>query len=131
MALQASDNRGFAALVGVLMFGGFAITVVSAMVFSGMRSMQSSLAMRQSYEAKAVLHACAETALQSIHDNTGYTGSGSVTLGSGSCTYTVTSSGGSVRTVSVSATVGRIVKALTVTTDQLSPMLHISSWNEG
>lgn len=130
MVLRASDNRGFAALIGVLIFGGFAITITSALVFSGMRSMQSSLVLRQSYEAKAIARACADTALRSIHDNTTYTGSGSVTLGTGSCTYSVVNSGGAVRTVSVSATVGRITKALTIVTSQVLPTIQISSWRE-
>lgn len=130
MALRASDNRGFAALVGVLIFGGFAIAITSAMMYSGMRSKQSSLVLRQSYEAKAIGRACADTALQSINDNTSYTGSGSVTLGTGSCTYTVTSGGGAVRTISVTATVGRITKAFTIVTSQVSPTIVVSSWRE-
>ncbi len=130
MVLRASDNRGFAALVGVLIFGGFAIAITSAMVYSGMRSKQSSLVLRQSYEAKAIGRACADTALRSIHDNTSYTGSGSVTLGTGSCTYTVTNGGGAVRTVSVTSTVGRITKAFTIVTSQVSPTIVVSSWRE-
>ena len=130
MVLRVLDNRGFAALVGVLIFGGFAVTITSALVFSGTRSMQSSLVLRQSYETKAIARACADTALRAIHDNTSYTGSGSVTLGTGSCTYTVTSGGGAVRTVNVSATVGRITKALTIITDQVLPTIHVASWRE-
>ncbi len=108
MALQLSDNRGFAALIGVLIFGGFCVTIAASMVFSATRSMQTSLVLRQSYEAKAVAEACAEIALQAIHDNTGYTGTGGMSLGTGSCTYTVTDNGGEVRTVDVSSSVGRI-----------------------
>ena len=130
MVLRASDNRGFAALVGVLIFGGFAIAITSAMMYSGMRSKQSSLVLRQSYEAKAIGRACADTALQSIHDNTSYTGSGSVTLGTGSCTYTVTSGGGAIRTISVTSTVGRITKTFTIVTSQVSPTIVVSSWRE-
>ncbi len=130
MVLLASDNRGFAALIGVLIFGGFCITIATSMVLSATRSMQTSLAMRQSYEAKAVAEACADIALQAIHDDTGYTGTGGTTLGMGTCTYTVTDNGGSTRTVDVSASVGRIVKTFVITTDQVSPTIHIASWSE-
>jgi hypothetical protein len=130
MGLQVLDNRGFAALTGVLIFGGFCITIATSMVFSATRSMQSSLALRQSYEAKAIAEACAEVALQAVHDDTSYTGSGGISLGMGSCTYVVSDSGGDMRAVSVTATVDRVVRALTVETDQLSPAIQISSWSE-
>ena len=130
MERRVSDNRGFAALGGVLIFGGFAVVMTSAMVFSGMRSMQVSLILRQAYEARTIARACAETALRAIHDSTGYVGSGSVTLGTGTCTYTVASGGAAVRTLDISASVGRIVQSLTITTDQLSPIIHVSSWRE-
>ncbi len=130
MGLPAHDNQGFAALIGVLVFGVVAVTSASALVFASMRSTQASLATRQYYEAKAVASACAEVALRSLHDNTSYTGSGSITLGTGSCTYTVTSGGGANRTVSVAATVARITKNILIEIDQVSPTIHLSSWRE-
>jgi len=125
-----SENRGFAALIGVLVLGVVAATTSSALVFASTRSLQSSLALRQYYEAKGIARACADVALRQVHDNLAYTGSGSVTLGAGSCTYSVANSGGSVRTIIVTATVSNVTKKLLIATSALSPRIVISSWRE-
>lgn len=123
-------QKGFAALIGVLVLGAVSATVASTLVFSSTRSLQASLALRQYYEAKGIARACADVALRQIHDNLAYTGSGSVTLGTGSCTYSVVNSGGSVRTISVTATVSNVTKRLLITTSALSPRIVVSSWRE-
>ena len=130
MVPQASNNRGFAALIGVLVLGVVSSTMATALVFSGTRSLQSSLALRQSYEAKAIARACADIALRQIHDSASWTGTGSLTLGSGSCSYAVASSGGSVRTVSVTATVSNVTRKLLISTSAIIPRILISSWRE-
>ncbi len=127
---QACNNRGFAALIGVLVLGIVSATAASALVFSSTRSLEASLGLRQYYEAKGIARACADVALRQIHDNLAYTGSGSVTLGAGSCTYSVANSGGSVRTISVTATVANVTKKLLISTSSLSPKILISSWRE-
>ena len=130
MAPHPSNRSGFAALIGVLVLGIVSATAASALVFASVRSLQASLLLRQSYEAKGIARACADVALQQVHDNTAYTGSSSVTLGTGSCTYSVANSGGSVRTISVTATVQNVTKKLLVTTSALTPKIVISSWRE-
>ena len=130
MALQVSDNRGFAALIGVLIFGVLAVTTASTLMFAGIQTAKSSLLLRQSYEAQGVADACAEVALRALHDNTSYTGSAMLTLGTGSCTYTVTNLGGVARAVDVTATVARITKTISIEIDQVSPVINISSWRE-
>ncbi|MEI6510804.1 MAG: hypothetical protein WCO25_02060 [Candidatus Uhrbacteria bacterium] len=127
---QACNDRGFAALIGVLVLGAVAATTASALVFASTNSLQASLGLRQYYEAKGIARACADVALRQIHDNVLYTGSGSVTLGAGSCTYGVANSGGSVRTISVTATVANVTKKLLISTSALSPKIVISSWRE-
>ncbi len=130
LLLKEGGQGGFAALLGVLVLGAVAATMASALAFAGTRSLQASLALRQSYEAKGIARACADVALRQIHDNLAYAGSGGVTLGAGSCTYTVVNSGGSVRTISVTATVSNVTKKLLVATSALSPTIVISSWRE-
>jgi len=125
-----SENRGFAALIGVLVLGAVAATAASTLVFASTRSLQASLALRQSYEAKGIARACAEVALRQIHDNVLYTGTGSVTLGAGSCEYAVANSGGGVRTIDVTATVSNVTKKLLISTSAVSPNVVTSSWRE-
>lgn len=130
MDRQACNNRGFAALIGVLVLGSVAVATASALAFAGTRSLEASLALRQSYEAKGIARACAEVALRQIHDNVLYTGSGSVTLGAGSCDYAVANSGGSVRTISVTSTVANVTRRLLVSTSAVSPNVVVASWRE-
>lgn len=130
MFQPACDKQGFAALIGVLVFGAAAIAFSSVLIFSSLRSAQASLAMRHYYEAKNIARACADTALRSIHDNVTYTGTGSVTLGTGSCTYTVANNGGSIRQIDVSATVSRVTKRLQIFTSALVPIITLTSWRE-
>lgn len=130
MVQPASDNRGFAALVGVLLFGTVAVTIASALLLSGIRSARIVLAARQGYEAKALAQACADVALSTIHGDADFTGAGSLTLGNGSCTYTVNNTGGEARTVSVSSSVGNIMKSFDIRLDDVSPLINVVSWDE-
>lgn len=130
MVPRVSNRNGFAALIGVLVLGVVSATAASALVFAGTRSLQASLALRQHYEAKGIARACADVALQRIRDDLAYAGSGSVTLGTGSCEYSVANFGGSVRTVRVTATVANVTKKLLISTGALNPKIVISSWRE-
>lgn len=127
---RLGNNQGFAALVGVLVFGAIAVSIASTLALSGVRAARSFLALRQGYEAKAAARTCAETALAALQQDTGYTGSGSITVGDASCTYVVTATGGSTRDVSATATVGTVVRSMRVTLDQVTPALHVSSWRD-
>ena len=86
--------------------------------------------MEQSNQAKALANACAEEALQQIRDSTPFTGTGNLTLGQGSCNYTVTSGGGQNRTIASTGTVGSIVRKVKTTIDKINPGINITSWQE-
>lgn len=124
------NNQGFAALIGVLVFGTIAVTIASSVVFTSIRSSRSFLALQQSYEAKAIARACADSALSALHEDTGYSGSGTLSLGAGSCEYVVTDTGASSRDILATATVDYVVKRLRVEIDQLSPNINVTSWRE-
>lgn len=105
-----------------------AITI--SLILLGLGSSRTSFAVEQSNQAKALVNACAEEALQQIRDFLPFTGSGSLTLGQGSCSYTVTSQGVQNRTIIASGTVGTIIRKVRITINKINPTIVATSWQE-
>lgn len=122
--------KGFTTLVSVLLVGVLGLAISVSLLLLGLASSRTSFAQEQSYQAKALADACAEEALQQIHDSTPFTGSGSLTLGQGSCTYTVTSQGGSNRTITAVGTVSSMTRRVRVIIDSINPAINVTSWQE-
>lgn len=123
-------DKGFATLVSVLLVGAIGLTIAVSLVLLGIGVSRTSFASEQSYQAKAMADACAEEALQQIHDSTPFTGSGSLTLGQGSCSYSVTSQEGQNRTIIVGGLVGTMTRRARIVIDQINPTIQVTSWQE-
>jgi hypothetical protein len=121
-----NKQQGYVALLSALIITFIGIAVGTSLVLSGLGSSRTSFASEQSNQAKGLANACAEEALQLIRD----TGSGSFSMGQGSCTYTVTSTGGQNRTIVISGTVSGVVRRATIAITQITPTITISSWQE-
>lgn len=130
MAQPVCDERGFIALIGVLIVGAIAMATATAVLSFGVDFSRSALALQRSYQAKALARACTDYGLIQLHDNIAYTGTGSLTLGAGTCIYTVANLGGSNRRVQASGTVSGIVRKIEVSINAVSPKLNVSSWND-
>lgn len=130
MARLVCDNRGFAALASVLAAGALAATTATLLLFFGSDFSRAVLSVQESYEAKALARACADTALLQVHNNVSYTGSGSLSLGQGSCTYLVTNTGPTSREVQATGTVGDVEKRMEIIISRLIPRITISSWQD-
>ena len=117
------------ALLAVLIVGAAATAVASTLLLSGVDNQRAALVVQQSVQAQGLATACAEEALQQMHDNSAFTGTNSLSLGQGSCSYTVANTGGSNRTITTSGTVGSVVRKaqiyVTITTS-----ISITSWQE-
>lgn len=125
-----SNPSGYVTLLSVLVVGAVGLAISISLVLLGTASSLSSFTMEQSNQAKGLANACSEAALQQIHDNTAYTGTAGLTLGQGTCSYTVTNTGGTTRTVAASGTVGTIVRRVTILVSSLSPLITLTSWQE-
>jgi hypothetical protein len=123
-------NDGYIMLVGVLVVGAIGISVALSLVLLGLGSSRTSFASEQSHEAQGLANACAEEALEQIQDFTPFTGSGNLTLGQGTCAYTVTSQGGESRTITASGTVGTVTRKAKVIIDTIDPTIGVVSWQE-
>jgi hypothetical protein len=123
-------EQGYITLLAVIITGAAAMAIALVLLTTGADSQRAALVQQQSIQARQLASACAEEALQIIHDTTSYTGSGNLSLGAGTCTYTVANTGGSNRTVTVTGTVGNVVRKQTVYATIGSSSISITSWQE-
>lgn len=122
-------NKGFSTLFVVIVLGSVALGLILYLSTSSLWSIRSSIGSATSNQTRALIDACAEVALETMRENTSYTGSDSVTLEGNMCSYTVISNGGDVRTITVMGTIGNITRKLRITSTAFNPIL-ISSWQE-
>lgn len=124
------SQNGYVALLGVLIIGAVSTAVGLALLMAGVDGQRGAYVLQRSHQARGLLQACAEEALQVVHDDTNYTGTNNLNLGQGSCTYTVANTGGSNRTITVSATVNSVVRRAEVYVTIGASSISITSWKE-
>lgn len=123
-------EKGYITLLSTLFLVTIGGVVAGSLILLGLGFSRTSLALDQSNQAKALANACAEEALQQIRSLTSFTGTGSLTLGQGSCSYSVTSGGGENRTITASGSVGTIVRKIAITVTAITPNITVASWQE-
>lgn len=129
-SLVATVQGGYVALIAILIVGAVSTTIALALLTNGVDSQRAALVSQRSMQARSLAIACAEEALQEMHDATAYTGTDTLTMGQGNCTYTVTNTGGAARTVVASATVGTVVRKVQVYATIGASSISVTSWQE-
>jgi len=125
------QNSGYVALLAVLILGAAALAVGTGLLIAGTDSQRATLAAQQSQQARNLALACAEEALQQLHDNTSFTSTNTqLSIGQGTCTHTVTNTGGSNRTVDSTGTVNNIVRKVKIYATIGASSISITSWQE-
>lgn len=121
--------KGFSTLLIVILLGGVALTLTLTLSTSSLWSIRGSIDSKTSNITKSLVNACAEVALETMRENNSYIGTSNVALSGNSCSYTVTNTGDTTRTVTVSGTVSGITRKLSITTSSFNPIV-IASWQE-
>jgi len=124
------QQGGYVALMAVLMIGAAATAIALGLLVGGTDSQRSTLVAQQSAQARSAANACAEEALQVMHDTTSYVGTSNLTLATGACSYTVSSTGASTRIIDTTGTVGDVVRRVKIYVTITSSSLSITSWQE-
>ena len=127
--LYRRSESGYVALLSVLIVGAVATAIALTLLLSGTDNQRLSLVSQQSAQARALAGSCAEEALQVLHDNTTYTGTGSLTLSTGSCTYTVSNTAGT-RSILATGTVQNVTRKVQAYAIISSSSISITSWQE-
>lgn len=125
-----THQNGYVALLAVLIIGAASLAIATTLLISGADMQRQALAEQQSIDARNLATACAEEGLQQIHDSTIFTGTNNLSLGLGSCSYTVTNTGGATRTIDSSGTVNGIVRKIKVYVTINTSSLSITSWQD-
>lgn len=125
-----ANQQGYIALLAVLIVGAASLAIGLALLVNGSDNERATLVTTQSIQARNLATACAEEALQQMHDNTAFTGTNNLTLGQGTCTYTVTNTGGSNRTVDATGTVNNVVRKVKVYATIGASSISITSWQD-
>jgi type II secretory pathway component PulK len=123
-------SEGYVALMAVLIVGAASVAISLALLTTGADSLRSALVTQQSTQARSLASACAEEALQQMHDSTAFTGTNTLNLGQGTCSYTVTNTGGNTRTIDTTGTVGNNVRKLKIYATIGVSSISITSWQE-
>ncbi len=123
-------QEGYIIFFSVLIVGAIATVIGISVLLLGLGVSRTSLALQQSRQANQLVNACLEEALQEINDSAPYTGTDTLILGQGTCTYVVTNEGGQNRSIVASSTVDTIVRKASVSIDAINPQINITSWQE-
>lgn len=128
--MKTRTESGYIALLAVLVVGAAAAAIGVTLLTTGIDSQRSGIIEQQSKQARSLAVACAEEAMQQIHDNTAFAGSNNLTMGQGNCTYFVTVTSSTASTVTTSGTVGNVVKKIRVYVTIGTSSISITSWQE-
>lgn len=122
--------NGYITLLTMLIVGAASTAIAMTLLFTGIDAQRSSLMTQQSAQARAGARACGEEALQKIYENTSFVGNGNLTLDTATCTYTITSTGASTRTISSTGTVENVVRKVQIYVTINTSNISITSWQE-
>ncbi len=128
--MEGQRQAGYVALLAVLIVGAVATAIALALLAIGADSQRSALVLQQAKQARSLAIACGEEALQQVHDNVAFKGTNTLSLGQGTCSYIVSGTTATTRTVAATGTVGTVVKRLTATATVGASTLTVSSWKE-
>ncbi|MEK7639724.1 MAG: hypothetical protein AAB424_01085 [Patescibacteria group bacterium] len=127
--MSAPKPKGFVTLMSVLILGAVGVSVVVSLIQLGLGSSRTSFATEQSIQARGLADACGEAALSTIRLTPAFTGTTPLTFGSGTCSFTVTNTGGTTRLVVASGTVGTILRRVSIVVATVAPVT-LTSWQE-
>jgi len=128
MTIFTRFRSGATMLLTVLIVGFVALLVTLSTAMRGIGELNMGFAENQSYETLAIADACAQEALLQLSLDDEYTG-GTITVGDGTCTITVTTSG-TDRTIDVSATIDRWTRKYTVEVNLQNNRVNLRSWEQ-
>lgn len=123
-------KKGFVALISIIIIGAAAVSVAVSLLLLGVGASKTSLTLEQSGQTKGLANACAEQALEIIKENPSYSGTGNLTLGQGTCSYSVIDRSGQNKTINAAGTAGSSIRKVKINVNQITPIINIASWQE-
>jgi microcompartment protein CcmK/EutM len=128
--MKHMKQEGYIAVLAVIIVGAATMAIALTLLTTGSDAQRSHLITQQSIQARQLAHGCAEEALQKIRESTSFTGTNTITMGAGNCSYTIVSTGASTRTITTTGTVGNVVRKVAVYATINSSSVSVTSWQE-
>ncbi len=127
---KRSSARGYIALLSVIVLGVIGTSVMLSIILSGISASKTDIALEQGSEARTMASSCSEEALQKVLETGATSTQGNLTIGSSTCSYTITSQNGQNITINASGTMGTITSKVIVIIATTTPSIILSSWQE-
>lgn len=126
--ITQKQNDGFALLYIMLMLAALLTTLALTSARAGIFSGNRMTLYQNAATTRMIAMQCAETLLMQVRNDTALNTAGTLSIQSGSCSYTV---GGTspAKTITLTATYNNIYKRITINTSQVTPMI-LSTWLE-
>jgi len=105
------------------------LSLTLSLLSFGLTASRTAASFQDATQARFLGDACAEEALQQLHDNTSFVGSGSLSTGGGTCTYAISRAGNS-RTIQAVGNKNGFVRRVSVSVTSVTPRLTIGAWSE-
>lgn len=126
---RKTEKQGFASLVSVLIVGLVGSSIASLLLFTSIDQAQVGTAYTASALARFYAQACAEEALEQVRAAS-FIGTASLAFDQGTCTYTVTNTGGTTRQILTSGLVSGYIRRIRISISALRPMIILTEWME-
>ena len=130
MVQQLSVKKGYITLLMVIIVGAIGVATSVSLLLLGIGSSKTSLSIEKSNQAKALVNACAEAALDQIRSSPAFSGSAGLTFGQGNCSYAVTNLGGENRLINASSAVDGVLRKVKIILNKITPKISLTSWQE-
>ena len=115
--------------MSVIIVGAIGLVLMVSTVYYSTLSAKTNFSLQQASQARMLSNTCAEEALQQIADTKTSSSTGSLTLASGTCSYTISIETGAV-TVKSTGISGTTTKRVKIVVASMSPSVVLSSWQE-
>jgi len=123
-------TSGYIALISVILIAAIGTAIMVSVIASGVTMTKTDLSLQQAGGARSLATSCAEEALQKILETGTTSSSGTVTLATGSCTYTIVSQNGQQVTINATGVQSTVVRKIKVVIATTTPSITLSSWEE-
>ncbi len=128
---KQSIRQGYIALISVILMSALGLGIMLSVIAAGVNAGKTDFSLQQSGGARSLASSCAEEALQRILESSLTSGNGNLTIGSGTCSYVITStSSGQNITIASTGLLGTVTSKIKVVIATTSPGITLSSWEE-
>lgn len=125
------DSRGFIAFTSLLIISAVTLAIALSISLLGISAANTALGFKKGQETLKICEGCLEESLLRLRDNVNYSG-GSLAVGNGNCTITVSGTGSS-RTIDITSIIAgppQYVKKIRATVKRTGNSLNLLTWLE-